>query len=298
MKKKLMISIILMFFVLAFVYSQNLPVSVAELDSAIVFLEDSVRVQELVSKLKLIRNAQNAVRTDSSFKTEMLPVNIFSIGSKLEKKAIDRIELIQSEIRSVFNKIEYYRQNSSSGEIRQRLLSMLILVLIALCAGVIVSLLLFRVSGYFKRLSVKKTGTPKVVNSTLYHVFRHLGIYSGVIVAILSIGLILMNSSLTHLINNLAVAVLLYSLFSAVMNAVFSPTHPEFRLARCSTLLANHIVKSSCAVMRFSLLTYIVYRVTISHWPGIAGLIVSMYKILLTLWIPVILHRLRNHFSS
>ena len=99
MKKKLMISIILMFFVLAFVYSQNLPVSVAELDSAIVFLEDSVRVQELVSKLKLILNAQNAVRTDSSFKTEMLPVNIFSIGSKLEKK-LRHDRVIQSEIRS------------------------------------------------------------------------------------------------------------------------------------------------------------------------------------------------------
>ena len=75
--------------------------------------------------------------------------------------------------------------------------------------GVIVSLL-FRVSGYQEIIGKENcTEGCKQYAVSCFQAFGYLLRSIGDI----DIGLILMNSSLTHLINNLAVAVLLYSCF-------------------------------------------------------------------------------------
>lgn len=266
-----------------------------ELESTIIFLEDSQKISELASRLRSIRDARKIAAVDTASKSETVSSNLLGGFDTFKKRTVQKTVQIRKELLSVPQKISKINTELQKEGNLERLYSFLIVLLIATVAGGLIGFFFWQTGQHLRK--VADNGGQKY--QKLAGITGYLLIKSAFSFSLIGMGLILVLTPVGFEINTVAkkilLALLVYVAASGVVNVIWNRKYQLFSFSNEASLA---VTRSSFAFMRFSLIAYIFYCFTKILWPGVEAMMFLFYQVIAIFWIPSMLKRHRHSISQ
>ena len=261
-----------------------------ELESTIMFLEDSQKISELVSRLREIRDARKLAAIDTTEKSERFSSNLHSIFAIFKKGVVQKSVQIQKELLSVPQKISKINfQLTNEGNL-EWLYSFLIILLIAIVSGGLAGVFFWRTGKHLRKIADKANNNyTKIAGITACLLTKSAFSFSLIGMG-LTFVLIPVGFELGIIIKKILLALLVYVAARAVVNIVWNRKYPLFSF---SNEASAAVIRNLLIFIRFSLIVYIFYCFTNSLLPGVALILSLFYQVIILCWIPSLLKRYR-----
>lgn len=275
--------------------SSKVLLSDKELESTIMFLEDSQKISELVSRLRAIRDARKIAAIDTVGKREVVSSSLIAVFDTFKTGVIQKGIQIRKELFSVPQKISKINSLLSNEENLERLYSFLIVLLIAAVAGGLIGVFFWRTSEHLRKIADKgNKNYTKITGITACLLTKSAFSFSLIGVG-LTFALIPTGFELSIIIKKILLALLVYAATSAVVNIIWNHKYPLFSF---SNETSAAVTRNLLIFIRFSLIVYIFYCFTNSLLPGVALILSLFYQVITLFWIPSILKRYRYPLSQ
>jgi len=265
-----------------------------ELESAIMFLKDSQKINELVSRLRAIRDARKIAAIDTVGKKESATSNLIVVFDTIKTGLIQKTIQIRKELFSVPQEISKVISLSHEKN-HERLYSFLIVLLIAAVAGGLIGVFFRRTGEYLRKIADKGGKNYTKIAGIISCLFTKSAFSFSLIGMGLTFILIPVGFELNIIIKKVLLALLVYVAASAVVYIVWNRKYPLFSF---SNEASAAVIRNSLFFIRFSLAVYIFYCFTRSLLPGVALILSLFYQIITLFWIPSLLKRYRYEISQ
>ena len=259
----------------------------AQMESTIVFLEDSQRVQSLAADLKRLLASQEAVTTQSDHhdtKGTVLPINLFTPIKSAYGKTIETFSSFGEEFSSIQSYIGHLRVRFGEEEFNERMTSLLILLSLSIAAGFLVWFLLFRCGQHFKKLTCSVQGHLRKVYGALFCMLNRCSFGAGVIVTGICIAMLPSGLNAGNGIRMILLAIGVYAIADAMVHVFLQPRDASLRLLPFDDTTALDIGKRWGVLARFSLIAFVVVRgFYMLNRTGIAIAVLGIFNVILTI---------------
>lgn len=258
----------------------------AELESTIVFLEDSQKINTLVSQLRLILDARKTALTDNTRKDEAISLDFLQLLKTFQNRAFDKGLQIKNEVFSIPRIISDIRSEYLKKENYELLLSLLMVTLISVISAAVTGIVLWRTGQILQKSAAKKEGK--------YHKLTGISSYllktNAFPFSLIGMGIVLMlipaSIEFHAVIKKTIYGLLFYIAATGIVRIIWNRKYPIFSF---SIEISNSVTKNLVYFLRFSLFIYILYNLTNMMWPGMAVLLSVFYKVITLFWVPSIL---------
>lgn len=266
--------------------TSRLFLSNAELESTIVFLEDSQKINILTSQLRQILDARKTAIIDNTRKNEAFSLDFLRLLKTFQKRMFDRGSQIQKEVFSIPQKISEISSEYLKKENLELLLSLLMVILIAAISAVATGVIFWRTGQYLQKSAAKK--------EFKYHKLTGISSYllkkNALSFSLIGMGMVLMlipaGVELQVVIRKIISGLLFYVGATGIVRIIWNRKYPLFSI---SNEVSNSVTKNAVFFLRFSLYIYILYSLTVIMWPGMAVLLSVFYKVITLFLVPSIL---------
>jgi len=266
-----------------------------ELESTIMFLEDSQKINELVSRLRAIRDARKVAAIDTVNNKKAVSSGLIAVFDTFKTGVIQKRTQIRKELFSVPQKISEINSKLLYEENHEQLYSFLIVLLIATAAGTLIGVLFWRTGDHLSKIAdnagkkyAKLAGITACLLTKSAFTFSLIGM--GLTFVLIPAGL-----ELNIIVKKVLLALLVYVSASAVVNIIWNRRYPLFSF---SNEASSAVIKNSLTFIRFSLIVYIFYCFTSGLLPGVALILSLFYQVITIFWIPSILKKYRYPISQ
>lgn len=270
--------------------SSKVLLSDKELESTIMFLEDSQKINELVSRLREIRDARKIAAIDTVGKREVVSSSLIAVFDTFKSGVIQKGIQIRKELFSVPQKISKINSLLSNGENRKRLYSFLIVLLIATLAGGLTGVFFWRTGEHLRKIADNGNKNYSKIAGIIACLLTKSAFSFSLIGMGLTFVLIPTGFELSIIMKKVLLALLVYVAASAVVNIVWNRKYPLFSF---SNETSADVIRNMLIFIRFSLFIYIFYCFTNSLLPGVALILSLFYQVITLFWIPSMLKRYR-----
>lgn len=266
-----------------------------ELESTIMFLEDSQKINELVSRLRAIRDARKIAGIDTAKKRESVSTNLLFVFDTFKKGVIQKGVQIRKEMISVPQKFSKINAELLKEGNLERFYSLLIVLLIATIAGGLVGVFLWRNGEYLRKIADKEDQKYQKLAGITACLLKKSAFSLSLIGMGLVFLLIPVSFELNTVINKILLALLVYVAACGAVNVVWNRKYPLFSF---SNEASSAVIRNLLIFIRFSLVVYIFYCFTRSWLPGVSVILSFFYKLVIIFWIPSLLKKYRYPISQ
>lgn len=268
-------------------------VNIAELESTVVFLEDSQRVNSLASQLKMIINARKAV-SDNSIKSR--EVNFLQIIKMLKAQIRISLNNFKNQISELPDSISSIK--TSVSENTNHYYVFFLIFSIAISTGLLVGFLLRRLGFILRKNADISLGvSQKIVALCSYFLIKNIFTFSLIIAGLLLL-IIPSGLDIDSTVYRIIIGLLVYSVAVGITHWFWNPESNKYRIFSTSNEYASQIVKHTIRILRFSLWVFILYSICQQYLPFISIILSGFYKLTSIVWIPRLFAIYQNKLSS
>lgn len=300
MMKKIRLFVLFFFLLVDFSQSaEELPkneslFSRTELESTIVFLEDSQRVKELSSRLRMILDAQNNLSLDT-FSVKNKPyLNFIQVTNIVKDRTLQIIGGFMKEAEFFMAQISVIKSGLFNDKNKYQLYSFSIVVLISVLIGAFLGLFIRRIGFLLKKITTIKN---EILNKSLA-LFSIFLIKSSFSLALIGTGLVLAfiptGFDLKKMILEIIPALLIYIGATGGLFTLYNPESDKYRIMYVNNKTCNLIIKNLLSLFRFSLVVFILYSILKVFFPFFASFCIGLFMIVMIFWVPSLLDKYRN----
>lgn len=266
-------------------FSDKELLSSAEMESTIIFLEDSQRISALTSQLRMVLDARRAVSPDTITATESVSLNLIQLYSRIKQRTIYMSENIRQNIISIPNQLSNLKNYFFKIEYSEALYSFFLILTIALIAGCSAGIVIWRFGRFLMKAAEKKDGTSqKIIGASSLFLIKSSFSFSLVIIGLV-IAAIPTGFNLRDLIYEINKGIMVYIAIAGITHSIWNPAYRKYRISSISNEASAIIVRKILSFFRFSLLIFVIYQLSDRVWPAFAVFISGFYKIIIICWI-------------
>jgi small conductance mechanosensitive channel len=300
---RILIVLIITFFITtpAQLVDTSRTVQVSQLESTVALLKDSVRLNSFIQDLEAVIRAERAVQNADTMSSKLHPLLSGKIDSRIMLQVLNKCNDIMSRVQveitdfpQIVSKIQMNSVFNSSTE----LLLFGVFVIIALIAGVIVWGVVKRVCHRLQSINQQEHFNKRWLGY-MFLFFNRISVPAGLSVVTIILSVPFGKLSPGPLFMNLSVALLIYSVASALLELLFSKKFPQLRIIASETAFSISAFKGISSILTWALIFWLLFRVTrLAGWTSTSSLAAAVYKVLLTVQLTYLSYRHRSFFLS
>ncbi|MBN1603333.1 MAG: mechanosensitive ion channel family protein [Chitinispirillaceae bacterium] len=266
------------------------------LESTLVLLKDSVRLQTLINEVEGILEAEKQAASKSHIKDISVAGTIVKADSLLLFNSITAFsKRLRNVYRELINSLDVIVKPRNLIIFNNRRDGMLFLlfIVIALISGSVVWWLVRRMSLKFKAGS--QNNSPSRFSGYMFLFFSRFASGGGISTVLLLVYFSIGKNSVGMQLYQLAFAVAVYASLSSVVQVFFSKKYPQFRVVPLLSAQTDLILKLLSSILVIGFLFWFLYSVTLSlNWVSTPVMIAAVYKVILTFQLTFLAYQLQK----
>lgn len=275
-------------------------VRIERLESTLVLLKDSVRLQTLINEVEGILEAEKQVASKIDIKDISATGTVVKADSLLLFNSIAAfskgLRNVYSEMINSFDVIVNPYNLTIFNNRRDGLL-FLLFIAIAMISGGAVWWLIRRMSLNLKAGS--QINSSSRFSGYMFLFFSRFASGGGISTVLLLVYLSIGKNSAGMQLSQLAFAVAVYASLSAVVQVFFSKKYPQFRVLPVLSTTTDSILKLTSSILAAGFLFWFLYSVSLSlKWVSTPVMIAVIYKIIFTFQLTFLAYQLQKSIKK